>query len=386
MNNKLLKLTFSEVMSEVHLDFALTEADAYGATSPEVRKALSAAYGEDAVGIWARRWAKSPATNAGEEEKVIYVMPFNLNRDQMKEVMSAFASLGYYVVPCMGNCNLNGFFSLEEIPAEKRLQRFFIETPLGVMKVHAKPYDKQQNYPGVYVDLVTEDDPELPLACVEFDDTADDIAVDVYGGPEGSRGEYCDRFHLSCIPGTELLLAKKLICNFWSEELDNASFPDLGHVKLAWTTIEGWDGLFVHSYADLIHPAIITTISTQEDDGDAVIVSRNEYGSLEELNNEELDILDFDCLTMITNEEWEVFAASEAGRKWLQDTYPEGTVLAATASFYDVSDNLIPRFTEAVVQGITDKGMIKVHLPDLEDCLDTVFRIGIDYFEISGNA
>ena len=62
-------------------------------------------------------------------------------------------------------------------------REFYIDTPLGKLKVWAKhKIDTPEDYPGVFVDIVTNNDEEsIMLACVEYDSSLDGIYTRVYG-------------------------------------------------------------------------------------------------------------------------------------------------------------------------------------------------------------
>ena len=62
---------------------------------------------------------------------------------------------------------------------EKR--EFFIDTPLGKLKVYAKhEKDCPVDYPGVFVDWVREDGETLMLACTEYDSGDNSLMTCVY--------------------------------------------------------------------------------------------------------------------------------------------------------------------------------------------------------------
>ena len=64
----------------------------------------------------------------------------------------------------------------------KNDREFFVETPLGLLKVWAKhDVDLSLDYPGVYVDLVREGEDDVCLACVEYESSQKDIQTVVYG-------------------------------------------------------------------------------------------------------------------------------------------------------------------------------------------------------------
>lgn len=73
-------------------------------------------------------------------------------------------------------------------------REFFVETPLGKLRVHAKhEVDIQDDYPGVYVDLVSPGCPEEMLVCVEFNySDPNEIMTTVY---QPGLDEPCEIVH-----------------------------------------------------------------------------------------------------------------------------------------------------------------------------------------------
>ena len=68
-------------------------------------------------------------------------------------------------------------------PAEEKPREFFVDTPLGKLKVWAKhKTDDPEDFPGVYVDLVYKDGEEdICLACVEYESSKEGLYTCVYG-------------------------------------------------------------------------------------------------------------------------------------------------------------------------------------------------------------
>ena len=63
----------------------------------------------------------------------------------------------------------------------KNDREFYIETPLGLLKVFSKhDVDLSLDYPGVNIDLIREGEDDLPLATVEYESTKDHIQTVVY--------------------------------------------------------------------------------------------------------------------------------------------------------------------------------------------------------------
>lgn len=64
----------------------------------------------------------------------------------------------------------------------KNDREFYVETPLGLLKVWAKhDVDLSLDFPGVYVDLVREGEDDVLLACVEYESVDKRIQTCVYG-------------------------------------------------------------------------------------------------------------------------------------------------------------------------------------------------------------
>ena len=60
-------------------------------------------------------------------------------------------------------------------------REFYIDTPLGKLKVYAKhDSDSAEDYPGVFIDLVTNTE-DICLACVEYESVDKIIQTCVYG-------------------------------------------------------------------------------------------------------------------------------------------------------------------------------------------------------------
>ena len=64
----------------------------------------------------------------------------------------------------------------------KNDREFYVETPLGLLKVWAKhDVDLSLDFPGVYIDLVREGEDDVLLACVEYESVDKWIQTCVYG-------------------------------------------------------------------------------------------------------------------------------------------------------------------------------------------------------------
>ena len=62
-------------------------------------------------------------------------------------------------------------------------REFCVDTPLGRLKVWAKHdgTDCAEDYPGVYIDLVKDGEPDVLLACIEYDSCDKELQASVYG-------------------------------------------------------------------------------------------------------------------------------------------------------------------------------------------------------------
>ena len=98
--------------------------------------------------------------------------------------------------------------------------------------------------------------------------------------------------------------AKELINDFCYREYDHdADFSDLSNVEIAYTDlVDEADGKEypIQASVDLEHNSIRLAIDGQ-------IISRNEYDTLTDLIENELQYLDFDELTYVSEEDWEKF-------------------------------------------------------------------------------
>ena len=102
--------------------------------------------------------------------------------------------------------------------------------------------------------------------------------------------------------------AKELINDFCYREYDHdADFSDLSNVEIAYTDlVDEADGKEypVQASVDLEHNSIRLAIDGQ-------IISQNEYDTLTDLIENELQYLDFDELTYVSEEDWEKFHNTE---------------------------------------------------------------------------
>lgn len=64
---------------------------------------------------------------------------------------------------------------------EKSLREFYVDTPMGKLKVYAKtPVDNPDDFPGVFIDLISGNE-LIQLACVEYESVDKKLQTCVYG-------------------------------------------------------------------------------------------------------------------------------------------------------------------------------------------------------------
>ena len=257
------------------------------------------------------------------------------------------------------------------VPAQAEPKEMFVDTPLGKIRVQIK--GGQNDYPGVYVDLVTESGEEVYLACVEYCESENAIAVDAYH--DANDVDCIERIIVSNVPGTELARAKKLIQDFFLREYGNLKDwdpnCDLSCIPLMSTDYEE-DDYSVTVYADLVNFAINTDVTPFG--GEPVRVSSYKYDTLQNLIDEQLEFLDFGSYTSIDPNEWVKFHQDEGARKWLAEKFPIGSRI------------LIPNHGDGDHQRgeITQQTKDGHFLVKLDDGKETVLMFGYDEFGIDG--
>lgn len=211
-------------------------------------------------------------------------------------------------------------------------REFFVDTPIGKLKIHAKHegVDSSADYPGVWIDyIVPATGTEIPLTCVEYDPSGGGVGGGIFTRVYGDAlsEEPTESIFHENLSGYDLALAKKLIADFWwrefKDEPDEDSFKDLSRIPLAYTTHDENESLGIQIYVDLAspNPGIITCFVPN---GKEVVVGEDRYDSLADLCDA-LDGLDSDAAEFIEDNEWIAFAASEEGQAWLKEEYPVGS-------------------------------------------------------------
>lgn len=203
------------------------------------------------------------------------------------------------------------------------VQEFFVDTPIGKLKVCAKPENMNSDYPGIYIDFVSSDGEEVAsVCCVEYSPADNTIATDVYVNKAN-----VERFYLEELPGVELATAKNLISTFLKNEYKGDAvedFKDLSKIGIAWGSPCEDEKVDIQVYVDLKSFCIRNYLKAKG--YTEVLVSTMQYASLEDLISDELEFLHYDSLVEVTDAEWRNFSMDVNTQKWLLQEYPVGSV------------------------------------------------------------
>ena len=99
MNKRKLNTVFRIIKIAANLDYAITNADAYGDCQTCVNYALCEAFGEESKGIWTKHWTKG--MNAGGPWKYLdkaYIC-HDITEEQAKTIVKMLEHYGYNVEP-----------------------------------------------------------------------------------------------------------------------------------------------------------------------------------------------------------------------------------------------------------------------------------------------
>jgi hypothetical protein len=99
MNKRKLNTVFRIIKIAAKLDYAITNADAYGDCQTCVNYALCEAFGEESKGIWTKHWTKG--MNAGGPWKDLddVYIGHDITEEQAKIIVKVLESYGYNVEP-----------------------------------------------------------------------------------------------------------------------------------------------------------------------------------------------------------------------------------------------------------------------------------------------
>ena len=99
MDKRKLNTVFRIIKIAAGLDYAITNADAYGDCMSCVNYALCEAFGEESKGIWTKHWTKG--MNAGGPWKDIddVCIAHDITEEQAKTIVRVLEHYGYNVEP-----------------------------------------------------------------------------------------------------------------------------------------------------------------------------------------------------------------------------------------------------------------------------------------------
>lgn len=271
---------------------------------------------------------------------------------------------------------------------------FYVNTPIGRIRVGAKNPNVAQDYPGVYVDYVKESGELQPLACTEYDPSEETLCTEVFPTQGActrfAHDDICEnkKQNLSwdeakglhetqkaVLSNLELEIAKTLIQMFSLREYHEwADLSRLECIPLAYTNTED-ERIDIHVTADLKNLRIYTELSAAGDKTHRVQVSNERYENLRSMISD-LETMCFESLVCVRKEEWAKFSSSHYGRKWLEQTFPVGSRLRL---IYMDDIQAPPEGTCCTVRFIDDAGQILVRW-DTGSSLALAY--GEDEFEI----
>lgn len=362
MNIERLKTVFALVAREAELDFAIPDASTLGMNAGQVADAITQKFGANASGIWARYWSTEEVSNARGDE-LIAIEHQNLDRNQVELMYDTFEGMGYWVSPKKDVMHNGVYFTFEVPEANMKPRKFFVETPLGLLRVSAKHkgLDDPEDYPGVYVDLIHPGTGKaIPLTTVEYDQLGGGkdggLYTDVYA--DALSDEVTDRIYHEHVEHPDLDLAKQLINDYCIEELrEDANFSDMGNIGIGYASVPDTDEAFsVQVCADL-NDFCCKTYMQRTDLEPWVLVRCDEFKTLEDMVENFLEQLDFDTLTALEENDWcNYFQHSRPGVEWLREKFPEG----ARIELEDMRDPYapVPAGTLGTVDHVDDAGNI----------------------------
>ena len=99
MNKRKLNTVFRMIQTAAKLDYAITNADAYGDCQSCVNYALCEAFGEESKGIWTKHWTKGMnAGGAWQYLGEVYI-GHDITEEQAKIIVKILETQGYNVEP-----------------------------------------------------------------------------------------------------------------------------------------------------------------------------------------------------------------------------------------------------------------------------------------------
>jgi hypothetical protein len=99
MNKIKLNRVFKEIKTKASMDYAVTNADAYGDCNSCVNYGLGEAFGFKSKGIWAKHWLKGMnASRAWKYIDDVYIA-HDITKEQAKIMVEVLEANGYAVEP-----------------------------------------------------------------------------------------------------------------------------------------------------------------------------------------------------------------------------------------------------------------------------------------------
>ena len=99
MNKRKLTTVFKDIKSKANLDYAITNADAYGDCNSCVNYELCEQFGVESKGIWAKHWLKGMNKGCPWKELDSVYIAHDITEEQAKIMVETLEANGYYVEP-----------------------------------------------------------------------------------------------------------------------------------------------------------------------------------------------------------------------------------------------------------------------------------------------
>ena len=99
MNKRKLNTAFRIIQNAAKLDYAITNADAYGDCNSCVNYELCEQFGVESKGIWAKHWLKGMNKGCPWNELDNVYIAHDITEEQAKIMVGVFEAHGYVVEP-----------------------------------------------------------------------------------------------------------------------------------------------------------------------------------------------------------------------------------------------------------------------------------------------
>ena len=112
MNKRKLNKVFKEIKEKTKMDYAITNADAYGDCNTCVNSQIADVFGMHSTGIYTKHWLNG--MNAGEAWKYLnhVYIGHDITPEQAKMLIEIFKANGYIITPDEYDPNIS--FLIEE--------------------------------------------------------------------------------------------------------------------------------------------------------------------------------------------------------------------------------------------------------------------------------